>query len=125
MRVLIAFALLATVGIAQAETPPAVKRAPATEVAQPKSFEVKSFEPKALEFTTPSLEIKTREMADSDLDRKLAGKKSKSAGGEAALMRAPSKSAIIEAAEQANAAQAAAASATAPVTSAPDSNGTR
>ena len=112
MRTILTLAALvsagAIAGAAQAANPttaPAQAAAPAT--VEVKTFEVKAFKPKSLEMDASALEIKTKDVGGSDLDRKLAGKKAKTTVDDSSVMRAPAKPAILEAAESEAAAETA------------------
>jgi hypothetical protein len=121
----IALSLAALISASSAYAAPAPKQtaaapAPASvevKTYEAKTFEVKAFEPKAF---GGAPEIKTKEVGGSDLDRKLADKKSKTVD-DSTVMRAPSKPAILEAAE----AEAAAENAPAPAPSTKDHAGSR
>lgn len=107
MRTTLTLAALAFAGAAQAAAPTAAP-APvaATAPVAVKTFEVKAFEPKSLDMDA-ALEIKTKDVGGSDLDRKLAGKKAKTTVDDSSVMRAPAKPAILEAAESEAAAETA------------------
>lgn len=100
MRKLTLFAAIACTGLAFAAKPGAAAAPPAPVAVEVKSFEVKTFEPK--ELGLDAIEIKAKDVDDATLDRRLATKKTKTVGGEASVMRAPAKPAILEATEAAS-----------------------
>ena len=85
MRTLIISAALLTAFAAHAEPKRSAKEAQSAE----SRFQPKSFETKPIELAAPELELKTRELSDAALDKKLAKRKSKSQSGEANVMREP------------------------------------
>jgi hypothetical protein len=104
MRTLIISAALLSAFAAHAEP----KRS-ATEPAKPAAaqYQPKVIEAKPIELATPELEIKTKDVSDAALDKKLAKRKTKAQSGEANVLREPAPLKLEEAAP------AAAASATA------------
>lgn len=98
MRTLFSIAVFAVAGIAQADpaTKPAAPAVVAPVAAAP--VELRTFEPK-FQLAAPEmdLEIRTRAVADRDMERKLATKSAKRATSDASVMRAPAKPAILDA----------------------------
>ena len=117
MRTLIITAALLTAFAAQAEPKRSAKE-PAKPLAAKEAqvvvpqFQPKMIEPKAIEVAAPELEIKTKDLSDAALDKKLAKRKSKAGASEANVLREPVQLKLDEAAPApASAAPAAAANA--------------
>jgi hypothetical protein len=91
MRTLIFSAALLTAFAAHAEPKRSAKEAvrPAAAPAAAAQFQPKLIEAKPIELTTPELEIRTKDVSDAALDKKLAKRKSKSQSGEANVLREP------------------------------------
>ena len=94
MRTLIITAALLTAFAAQAEPKRSAKEpikpldAREAQVPAP-AFQPKMIEPKTIDLAMPSLEIKTKDVSDAALDKKLAKRKSTAQSSEANVMREP------------------------------------
>ena len=86
MRTLIISAALLTAFAAHAEPKRSAKESVRSPAPQ---FQPKAIETKPIELAVPELEMKTRELSDAALDKKLAKRRSKSQSGEANVMREP------------------------------------
>jgi len=65
------------------------KDAVAKPVVDPLAYQPKVLEAKPIELATPELEIKTKDLSESGLDKKLAKRMSKSTAGESNVLREP------------------------------------
>src|SRR5262245_36908474 len=101
MRSLIIATALLTAFAAQAEPKraakeavrgAAVKEAPADQLA---AFQPKVIETKPIELAAPELEIKTKDLSENALDRRLAKHAAKSTVSDSSVMRDPAKSALM------------------------------
>jgi hypothetical protein len=77
--------------VSQGPLKPIVLEKPAKKEAavDPQAYQPKVIEAKPIELATPELEIKTKDLSDSSLDKKLAKRLSKSTAGDASVLREP------------------------------------
>lgn len=104
MRTLIISAALLSAFAAHAEPKRSAREAvkPAAASA-PAEYQPKVIEAKPIELATPELEIKTKDVSDAALDKKLAKRKTKAQSGEANVLREPAALKLDDAAPAATA----------------------